>query len=76
MTIRTERETPLWDPETFESTPYEEDGYTKVDLALDYKLNNHFTFWTRIDNLFDADYTENFFQTPGVSVYGGVKAKL
>jgi vitamin B12 transporter len=76
LTMRTDQETPLYNPETFESTPYTEDGYTKVDIAVDYRLNDHFTFWTRVDNLFDTDYTEDFFQAPGIGFYGGVKASL
>ena len=76
VTMRSERETLLYNSETYESTPYTEDGYTKVDLALDYTLNNHVTFWTRIDNLFDADFTEDFYQAPGIGFYGGVKARL
>ncbi|MEM9157688.1 MAG: TonB-dependent receptor [Verrucomicrobiota bacterium] len=49
-------------------------GYTVVNLAASYELSESYSLWSRIDNLFDDDYEEILtYQTPGFSLYGGVR---
>jgi vitamin B12 transporter len=49
-------------------------GYTVVNLATQYQINEHYQVWFRIDNLFDEDYQEIAnYQTPGISYYTGVR---
>ncbi|UNM05640.1 MAG: TonB-dependent receptor [Holosporaceae bacterium] len=41
-------------------------AYTKANLSAEYRLNDQAKLFGRIDNLFDARYTETYyFQTPG-----------
>ncbi len=49
-------------------------AHTKANLSAEYKLNKQAKLFGRIDNLFDARYTESyFFQTPGQSFYVGTQ---
>jgi vitamin B12 transporter len=49
-------------------------GYTLVNLAASYDINEHLQWFARIDNLFDRDYEEVAgFGTPGFSVFSGLK---
>ena len=48
--------------------------YTLVNLSAQYKLNDRFSLFGRVENLFDVDYEEVFsFATPGIAGYGGVR---
>lgn len=49
-------------------------AYTKANLSAEYRLNNKAKLFGRIDNLFDARYTETYyFQTLGQSFYVGTQ---
>jgi vitamin B12 transporter len=49
-------------------------GYTVVNVATQYQINENYQVWVRIDNLFDEDYQEIVsYQTPGISYYTGVR---
>ena len=51
-------------------------SFTTVNVAADYKINNHVTLTGRVDNLFDKDYEEpNGFQRPGLGAYAGIKLR-
>jgi vitamin B12 transporter len=48
--------------------------YTVVNLAADYKINDHLSLIGRIDNLFDRRYEEtNGFERPGFGAFAGLK---
>lgn len=56
-------------------------AYTKVDLALAYKLlqreRHTLELFGRVDNLLDEDYEEAFgFQSPGFAAFGGIRVTL
>ena len=52
-------------------------SYSLVNLRGSYAVNERFTIFARIDNLFDEDYEEaGGYGTPGMSVFGGIKVKL
>lgn len=49
-------------------------AYTVVNLAADYRVNEHAKVFARIDNLFDERYEDpTGFLRPGFAVYGGVR---
>lgn len=49
-------------------------GYTVVNVAADYRLNEYAKVFARIDNLFNERYENpNGFERPGFAVYGGVR---
>ncbi|HEX2724603.1 MAG TPA: TonB-dependent receptor [Beijerinckiaceae bacterium] len=49
--------------------------YARLDLYMDYKLDDNFTLYVRGENLTDTRYEEvRNFGTAGVSFYGGVRA--
>lgn len=49
-------------------------GYTLVNLAGSYQINDHLKFFGRIDNLFDKDYEEVAgYGTVGLSAYAGIR---
>ncbi|MDQ8727727.1 TonB-dependent receptor domain-containing protein [Bradyrhizobium sp. LHD-71] len=49
-------------------------GFTVVNIAADYKINDYAKVFARIDNLFDERYEEpTGFLRPGFAVYGGVR---
>lgn len=49
-------------------------SFTLVNLTGRYKLNEHYNFYGRVENLLDEDYEEVYgFHTPGIAVYGGVR---
>lgn len=51
-----------------------QEGYTVVNLASQYDLNDRTQLWLRIDNLFDEEYEEVLsFQTSGFAVFGGAR---
>jgi len=48
--------------------------YTKVDVAMSYKINENIELFARADNLLDKDYEEvKGYGTKGQAFYGGVK---
>lgn len=52
-------------------------GYTLVNLAASYQLNETVKIYGRIHNLLDQDYEENAgYATRGISLYAGVKASF
>lgn len=53
------------------------DDWARLDLRASYKLDETFELYGRIDNLFDADYQQvNGYGTPGISAFGGVRARF
>ena len=49
-------------------------GYTVVNLAADYRLNEYAKIFGRVDNLFDERYENpNGFERPGLAVYAGMR---
>ena len=66
----------------FQFTPIGSDritlgSYTLVDLGADYKINDRWQVYGRVENLFDTDYQEVFsFLSPGRGVYAGLRATL
>jgi vitamin B12 transporter len=49
-------------------------GYTTMNLAANYKVNENATLFGRIDNLFDARYENpNGYEQPGFGIFGGVR---
>jgi len=60
------------DRETF--APIQADGYTVVNLAANYAVDQNVTVFGRIDNLFDQHYQNpSGFERPGIGVFGGVR---
>lgn len=51
-------------------------SYSLVNLSGNYRITKWLTAFARVDNLFDAHYEEvGGFNTPGFSVFGGVKIR-
>jgi vitamin B12 transporter len=49
-------------------------GYTVVDVAANYTVNEHATVFGRIDNLFNAHYQNpTGFERPGFGIFGGLR---
>jgi vitamin B12 transporter len=49
-------------------------GFTVVNVAADYRINEYAKVFARIDNLFDERYQDpTGFLRPGFAVYGGVR---
>ena len=49
-------------------------GYTVVNVATDYKVDQHVTVFGRIDNLFDAHYQDpTGFLRPGIGAFVGLR---
>ena len=49
-------------------------GYTIVNLAADYRLNEYAKVFGRVDNLFDERYENpNGFERPGLAVFAGMR---
>jgi vitamin B12 transporter len=49
-------------------------GYTVVNVAANYKVDDHATVFGRIDNLFNEHYEDpTGFLRPGIGVFTGVK---
>lgn len=52
-------------------------GYMTVDIAANYKINDMFSVYGRVTNLFDANYQEPVgFLRPGRGFFAGLKASL
>jgi vitamin B12 transporter len=53
------------------------DAYSLVNVAGSYDVTDNLALFARIENLFDEDYeTAGDFNSPGFSVYGGIKAEF
>jgi iron complex outermembrane receptor protein len=69
---------PVFDPRTFTSRAYRFDGMRKGDLTASYTLplsdTRRLRLFGKVENLFDREYYENGFRTPGV--YGRAGAAL
>lgn len=53
------------------------DSFVLVNLNVQYEVTDGIILFGRAENLFDEDYEEIFsFATPGIGLYGGVKAKF
>ncbi len=51
-------------------------SFTTVNVAADYKVNEHVSLIGRVDNLLDKDYEDpNGFQRPGLGAYAGIKLR-
>ncbi|HEY3637413.1 MAG TPA: TonB-dependent receptor [Rhizomicrobium sp.] len=52
-------------------------GYLTADIDADYKINDMFSVYGRVTNLFDANYQEPVgFLRPGRGFFGGLKANI
>ena len=57
-----------------DSTGAEMDDYERVDLSLEYRMNERFRLFLRAENLFDADYAEiPGYTTPGATAILGAR---
>ena len=69
---------PLFDARTFTNRAYRFDGIRKGDLTASYTFplsdSRRFRLFGKVENLFDRDYYENGFRTPGIN--GRVGAAL
>ncbi len=53
------------------------DDYERLDVSLEYRVNEHLRPWVRLDNLLDEDYEEvRGFTTPGFRALVGLKASM
>lgn len=53
------------------------DDFVLVNLRANYAINEHFEVFTRIENLIDENYQDNFgFGTAPLSAFGGVRARF
>ena len=60
---------------TWPATLVKLDDYVLVNLAADYRLDESWSLFGRIENAFDADYEDVFsYRTPGRAAYLGVRA--
>ena len=51
--------------------------YQLVDISLNYQLRDHIDVFGRLENLLDTDYVEVIgFNSPGRSVYGGIRYRF
>ncbi|HZB45043.1 MAG TPA: TonB-dependent receptor, partial [Pyrinomonadaceae bacterium] len=66
---------PVFDPVTFTSRVYRFDGLLKADLGASYRLPldeaRSLRLFALVENLFDRDYYEGGFRTPGVGARAG-----
>lgn len=63
-----------WDIVRLTSDYIDQPGYTVVNVAANYKVNENVLVFGRIDNLLDETYENpNGFLAPGFGAYGGVK---
>jgi vitamin B12 transporter len=66
----------------FQFTPFGSDrvtlsSYTLVNFGADYRINDRWQVYGRVENLFDTEYQEVFsFLSPGRGVYAGLRATL
>ena len=76
FTYRSNHEIAVYDPVTYSSVRCTEDGYVNVNAGLDYALFDSLNVWARVENLLDEELTENGFETPGISAYGGIRLQM
>ena len=66
---------PIFDNRTFTSRAYRFDGVRKGDLTASYTLplseSRRLRFFGKVENVFDRDYYENGFRTPGANARAG-----
>ena len=63
--------------EIFSGTRRTLDPYTLVNFGADYKINDRWQVYGRVENIFDTEYQEVFsFLSPGRGVYAGLRATL
>jgi iron complex outermembrane receptor protein len=66
---------PIFDNRTFRTRAYRFDGIFKADLTAGYTLplsdSRRVRFFGKIENLFDREYYENGFRTPGINARAG-----
>jgi outer membrane receptor protein involved in Fe transport len=67
---------PIFDPNTFVSRGFRFPGLAKADVGASYTLPLHsesrsVRFFGYVDNLFDREYFEGGFRTPGRTARGG-----
>jgi vitamin B12 transporter len=61
-------------PNVLEPVPLVGGPYTTVNIAVNYKANDQATVFSRIDNLFNADYQDPIgFLRPGRAYYAGLR---
>ena len=61
----------------FTITDLKAPGWTTADVAVNYAINDMFTVYGRVSNLFDEHYQDPFgFLRPGRGFYAGIKAKI
>ena len=49
-------------------------GYVVVNVAANYKINNHVTLFARVNNLLNEHYEDPLgFLQPGIGVFGGMR---
>jgi vitamin B12 transporter len=52
-------------------------GFTTANVAVNYDINDMFTVYARVSNIFDEHYQDpNGFLRPGRGFYAGIKAKI
>jgi vitamin B12 transporter len=52
-------------------------GYTVMNVAASWNVDDHFTLFGRIENAFDTRYqSPDGFLRPGLGAYAGIKASL
>lgn len=76
LTLSSDYLAPVFDPGTFTSRVFSFGGIRKAALAASYTLrlagSSSLRFFGKLDNLFDQDYYENGFRTPGLTGLGGL----
>ena len=64
-------------PSTFANRAFEFDGVAKADLGASYRLpvaeNRSLRFFGKVENLFNQEYFEAGYRTPGATAVGGVQ---
>jgi vitamin B12 transporter len=52
-------------------------SYTLVNIGADYRINDMWQLYGRVENLFNAQYQEVYtIRSPGVAAYAGLRAYL
>ena len=71
---------PLYDPSTFTSRAFEFGGLRKADVSASYAIplddRTSLRVFGKVENLFDRDYFESGFRTPGAIASGGVQLRF
>jgi len=68
---------PLFDANSFSSRAFEFEGLAKADLGASYRWplseNRAVRFFGKVENLFDRNYYESGYRTPGATAVGGLQ---